>query len=228
MPIIIDYSQEVPPLPVNVIVERCGILLLDTGHVRWPVSELISWINEAMGAIMNRRPQAFARTQIVQLSAGTRQIVPEGSALLLDIVRNIAVDGVTPGRSVRRVDRQLLDDINPDWHTMTPKQAVKHYTFEDRAPTTFYVFPPAIAGTRVEMLHALMPDEVFTIDDSIQIGIEYAEAVANYVCYRCNIKDSQEANAQIATGFYAAFETALGMKSQSSTAASPNQVNNSV
>lgn len=228
MPIIIDYLQEVPPLPVSVIVERCGIMLLDTSHTRWPVAELISWINECMGAIMNRRPQAFARTEVVQLQAGTRQIVPEGSSLLLDIVRNIAVDGVTPGRSVRRVDRQLLDDVNPDWHTSTPKQAIKHYTFEDRAPTTYYVYPPAIAGTRIEILHALMPDEVLTEADSLQIGIEYAEAVANYVCYRCNIKDSQEANAQIAAGFYAAFQEALGVKTQSSTAASPNQVNNSV
>lgn len=228
MTITIDYAIDVPPLPVSAIIERAGTLLLDEKHTRWTVAELISWINECMGAIMNRRPQAFARTETLQLQAGTRQIVPEGSALLLDVVRNIAVDGVTAGRSVRRVDRQLLDDIDPDWHSGTPKPVIKHYTFEDRAPTTFYVYPPAIAGSRVEILHAAMPDEVLTEADSLQIGIEYAEAVVNYVCYRCNIKDSQEANPTVAVAFYQAFEAALGMKSQSSTAASPNQVNNSV
>ena len=52
--------------------------------------------------------------------------------------------------------------------------------------------------------------------------------MVNYVAYRAKAKDSQYANAGEAAAFYAAFGDALGMQTQTQSAASPNQPGNSV
>jgi hypothetical protein len=215
-------------IPVIAIDSRISDIMKDDDRTRWSLAERIRWANEAMGAILIRRPAAFASTTIKELVAGTHQTVT--SAQLLDVVRNIGANGTTAGRSIRRTDRQLLDDSNPDWHKAKPKGEIRSYTFDDRVPKTFYVYPPAIAGTKVELLEAVLPPEVAEDDEQGQfdIGFEYLEAVINYVCYRANSKDSEEANAAVASSFYAAFEAALGNQAQAGINVSPNQVNNSV
>lgn len=216
------------PLSMQAVSDRVGDLILDSTLVRWTAIERVRWANEAMGAILSRRPAAFARRSVQALIAGTYQTVPADSAMLLDIVRNIAVDGITSGRPIRRSDRQLLDDTDPNWQTGTQKAEIRQYTFDDRMPKMFYVYPPAIAGTKVEMLDAALPADIAALTDTLQIGAEYMEAVVNYVCYRCHCKDFQYANAAVAAAFYQAFETSLGVKGQAQNATSPNQPGNSV
>ncbi|HTN66414.1 MAG TPA: DUF6682 family protein [Burkholderiaceae bacterium] len=218
------------PIPVRSILTRTDDLLLDAGRIRWSVAERIRWGNEAMGAILIRRPSAFARRSVHALQAGTYQTLPAGGALFLDLVRNIGPDGVTPGRPVRRTDRQLLDDADPNWHRIKAKAEIKQYTFDDRLPTVFYVYPPAIAGANVELIDAALPADVAEDDEagSFQIGAEYMEPVVNYVAYRANCKDSEFANGQIAGAYYQAFEAALGGQSVAQVNASPNQPTTSV
>lgn len=215
-------------LPVSNVIDRIGYLLLDSNHIRFPVAELLLWSNEAMGAILTRKPGAFAQTVVTALVAGSKQTIPSGGASLMDVTRNIKADGVTPGRAIRRSDRQLLDDTDPDWHTSKAKSEIRNYTFDDRIPKTFYCYPPAIAGTKVELVHAVLPADVTTEAASLDIAPEYLEAVANYVAYRCNSKDSEYANPAAAMAFYQAFEAALGNKANSENMVSPNQAQNSV
>lgn len=218
------------PVTVQVMLLSTDDLLLDKGRARWTVAERIRWGNEALGAILTRRPEALARRTVHALVAGTYQTIPEDGAVFLDITRNMAADGMTPGSPVRRTDRQLLDDSDPNWHKAKAKAEIKHYTFDDRVPKVFYCYPPAIAGAKVELLDAALPEPVAEDDENgdFQIGAEYLEAMINYVCYRCNSKDSEFANAQVATAFYQAFEAALGIKTNTSVRASPNQPTNSV
>lgn len=213
---------------VSDVLARTDDILMDEDRVRWPEEERIRWMNDAMGAIINRRPGALGKRDVVELAAGTYQALPEGGSILLDVVRNINSDGVSPGYPIRRTDRQLLDDSDPTWHTGKQKAKILHYTFDDRLPKVFYVYPPAIAATKVELLYAALPEAVDDPDDELQIGAEYMEAVVNYVCYRANIKDSEFAQGAISTAFYQAFEAALGMKAQADVTASPNQPVNSV
>jgi hypothetical protein len=215
-------------IPVGDILSRTDDLLNDEDRVRWPVEERIRWMNDALGAILVRKPGALGKREVVALVAGTYQTIPESGSILLDVVRNIAANGTTPGYPIRRTDRQLLDDTDPTWHTGTQKAKVLHYTFDDRVPKVFYVYPPALVGTKVEMLYAALPDAVDDAADYMDIGPEYTEAVVNYVCYRANSKDSEFSQGAIAAAYYQAFEASLGMKSQADTAASPNQPGNSV
>jgi len=217
-------------LPVATVLSALDDVLLDPTRVRWTVAERIRWMNEAMGAILTRRPQAFAVRKVLTLVEGTRQEIPAGDSMLLDVVRNMAADGTTPGKAIRRTDRQLLDDTDVDWHTGKKKAAAKHYTFDDRMPREFYVYPPLVAGVKVEAICAALPAALAedATGASLDIGAEYQEAVVNYAAYRCNTKDSEFASPAVATAFYQAFEASLGIKTTTQAAASPNQPGNSV
>ena len=215
-------------IPFSEVIDRAGDLLLDGDHVRWTKQELVRWGNEAMGAILTRKPAAFAVNVAHTLNAGTKQTIPGDGSLFLDVPHNLKADGVTPGRSVRRTDRQLLDDTDPDWHAGKPSNVIRNYTFDDRVPKIFYTYPPAIAGTKVELTHAVLPAPIADEAGTLDIGREYLEPVVNYVAYRANSKDSEYANPNAAIAYYQAFEAALGGKTQAEVATSPNQAQNSV
>lgn len=218
MPIVIDYHAiddgitGLPSVLVSSIVEKAGHLLLDDAHVRWGVPEIIRWVNEAMGAIVHLRPDAFSRTGCMTLVAGTYQSLPNGSTAFLDATRNLGEDGITPGRAIRITDRKSLDDANPDWHSLAKSGVIRHYMFDPRTPRAFYVYPPALDETKIEVKHVVLPAAVDDETDTLPIGLEFIGPVVNYVCYRCNLKDSEFANAEVAKLFYQAFEASLGLK----------------
>ena len=209
---------------------RVDDLLLDPDKVRWPAAERIRWANEAMGAILIRRPAAFPVNELHTLQAGTKQTIPAGGAQLLDVVRNIGADGLTPGRAIRRTDRQLLDDSDPDWHNRKAREVIEHFTFDDRDPKSFYVYPPAVADLKVELVHAKLPAPVAEadLDGAFAIGGEYLEATVNYMCYRAHLKDSEFSVSPMAAAFYQAFEAGLGLQTQVQHANSPNLPETSV
>lgn len=219
-------------IPVQDIVDRVTDILMDKDRgdddARWTDAELFRWINDSRLAILTRRPQAGGVVETVELVAGSLQTAPADAVSFMDAIRNMGSDGATPGRSIRRTDRQGLDDDDLYWHASAKKSEISQYAFDDRLPRTYYVYPPAVAGAKIQIAYAKNPADVTALSDSLGFQPEYIDAVVNYVCYRAKSKDSQYANAAEAASFYAAFNDALGMQAQSATNSSPNQPGNSV
>lgn len=222
MPIIIDYTPETRPIPVANLMYRAGLLLQDEDHVRWTVKELIEWINEGVGAVVRMKPAAAARRGVFALDPGSRQTLDPSDVQLIDIVCNIGADDVTPGRAVRMTDRHLLDSANPDWHNMTKSVTVRHFTYDDRVPTVFYVYPPAAAGAKVEIMRSVLPDDVANDGDYVGLSIEYTDTLLNYLVFRCLSKDSEYAQASMATGYYQAFTSSMGIAEAGEQATTPS------
>ncbi len=221
MPIIIDYATEFRPVPVSSLIYRAGLLLQDEEHVRWTTLELIEWINEAAGALIRLKPAAGARRAVFALVPGARQTLDGTVVQLIDIVCNVGADDVTPGRAVRMTERHLLDSANPDWYSMKSSSTVRHYTYDDRMPSIFYVYPPAASGAKVEIIHAVLPKEVDSPDDNLEMNVEYTDAILNYLVFRCLSKDSEYASAAMATGYYQAFTASMGAGEAGEQATSP-------
>jgi hypothetical protein len=219
-------------IPVQDIFDRVTDLLLDKDRAddqaRWTDDELIRWVNDSRMAILIRRPAACSKTVVHPLAQGSLQALPAGGVMLLDVVRNMGVNGTTPGRSIRRTDRQNIDDSDLYWHKGRSSVEISQFTYDDRAPKEFFVYPPATAGTQIQLVHAAIPAAVTDTDDDLDIGLEYIDAVINYVCYRAKSKDSEYANAAEAGAFFAAFNDVLGVTAQTQSTASPNQPGNSV
>lgn len=209
------------PIRVGDILQRASITLNDEDFVRWTKDELYGWVNDGACEVVLRRPAARAVTTPITLIAGTFQQMPEGTLVLLDVIRNLKADG-GPGRPVRRTDRQLLDDQLPTWQEMKQADTIKHFMFEEATPTTFYVYPPAKAGTKVDVLHSEAPPLITGDDDMVLLDRAYMGPMVSYVMYRCLAKDSEYANAAMATAHFQAFTEALGVQNEVTNAASPN------
>lgn len=219
-------------IPVQDIIDRVTDLLLDKDRnddgARWTDAELIRWINDSRMAILTRDPSMCSKVANFTLVGGTYQTIPADGVQLLDIIRNMGIDGLTPGRAIRRTDRQAIDDYDLYWHAATPSAEISQFTYDDRTAKVFFVLPPAVAGTKILGSYAAIPAEITALVDSLDLDLEGMDAVVNYVCYRAKSKDSEYANAAEAAAFYGAFNDALGVTRQGQAATSPNQPGNSV
>ncbi len=222
------------------LMRRAGVQLLDEEHVRWPLPELATWIDEGVSAIVVAKPSAASVTMSFDVAKGTKQRLPDdqGIVQLLDITRNLNVsaDGAG-GRMIRPTTRSQLDTQMPRWHdpSYQPFQAeVRQFVFDELLPREFYVFPGNNGTGIVEIVVSQLPPTVVsqaTGDTSllatwaVPVGLpdEYQAALLEYLLYRAFDKEDPASAPNRAVTHYQAFATAVGIKSQVETIATPNR-----
>lgn len=212
------------------IVRRAERILNDDAAIRWTRLELQDWINDAYKEIVMARPDSNAQTATVLLAAGTRQKLTDvaninlPSALrVIDVIRNMAA--TSDKRSIRLVDRAVLDDQMPLWHAAAPAVTIAHWMFDLRTPKEFLVYPPATALAQVELSyssvpapHALSSDALNPAagtPDTTTISLDdiYANAILDYLLYRAYSKDAEyAANSNRAVSHMNSFNASLGLK----------------
>lgn len=206
------------------ILTNVGNLLHDTGNVRWTASEITSWLNEGQREIVALKPNAYVRSVATALVAGTKQSLPADGVYLLDVTRNLGTDGATPGKAIKTISREALDNMVPDWHAVKYANAtVKHFMYNKDDPTRFYVQPPQPASGQgyVELVYGALPADVATY---ITVDDIYAVALTNYALSRAWDKDSEfGANKALAQMYYEKFRASVMGKEQSEDKSTPNQ-----
>ena len=210
------------PLTAAEVLTRANDLIQDATNTRWSAAELLRWLNDGRREMAILRPDIYATVAVITLAAGTKQSVPADGTRFLDAIRNMAVDGVTPGAAVRPVQREIMDAQYPNWHTEA-SGATKHFMFDERVPGVFYVYPPAAAAARLEIAYAQAPvDIVNTADELAKEGI-YSGALVDFVCYRAFTKDATFAgNLQRAAAAYMQFSNAITGGDARDLSVSPN------
>lgn len=132
---------------------------------RWPERNLVLYANFAQRALAKYLPHLCSAIEPIRLAPGTKQDLTKVLAAnikpadgtsedrygiaFVGAVRNMGPDGLTPGRSVRMVDRAHKDAVAPDWHTATAATAVREVMHDRAVPLTFFVSPPVHASTQV-------------------------------------------------------------------------------
>ena len=161
---------------VQSVIDRVQITLQDTTGVRWPAaSELILWVNDAQREIALFKPDASATNETVTLVDGTKQTIPSTGNRLLGVVRNMSDTAANNGvgkRSIRIVEREVLDAQTPDWHDPTVSgdaahgATVKHFVYDESDPRNFYVYP-GVSGKRLRRDYLLSkPSHSYRIGQS--------------------------------------------------------------
>lgn len=208
------------------IIYRAEIILQDTTNVRWPEAELTYWLNDAQRAIVLIKPDASAVNAAVICVAGAKQSIPAAGVQLLDIIRNMGTNGTTPGRAILQIERRILDEQRPDWHTETASDEVKHFMFDERNPRNFYVYPPqpTSAFGYVEMLYSAAPTDLATLASVISLDDIYAGPILDYILFRAYSKDADLSPSapQRATAYYQAFMAALSGKNEAESMHDPD------
>lgn len=216
-----SVAQNIVQIAVADLDQRLSAMMSDEDRTRWTLEERIDWFNDGAREIVLRRPAARAVTRLIGLENGTYQQAPHGTSQLLDVMRNIKADG-KPGKAVRITDRQQMDAVDPDWHSARAGET-RHYMIDERSPTAFYVYPPAIEGALIEALLAVPPPAVTGLTDSIDMRVEFTGAILNWAMYRCHTKDSEYSQGATAALHYQAFTDAIGAPAQAAQVNSATQ-----
>lgn len=216
------------------IIRRCVETLQDTTSIRWPISELVRYLNDGQREVVLYRPDAMVTNTTVTCVAGSKQSLPANGAKLIEVVRNAAAG--TTKRAVRMVNREILDAQTPNWHNLTGVNEVLHFMYDPRDPKVFYVYPPATTSAQLDIVYAAYPTDITepadgalytAVTGSISLPDIYGNVLQDYVLYRAYTKDSEYAgNAQRAQAHYAAFANALGNEIKATLAVAPNPVGN--
>lgn len=216
------------------IIRRATDLLQDQTSVRWPVSELVRYFNDAQRTVVKLRPDSMNTTRTMTLAAGSRQDLDSGNlspapAKLIEITRNLAATSTK--QAVRLVPRNILDAQTPGWHNLTGSVNVMHYMFDPRDPTAFYVYPPATTLAQLEVMYAAYPTDIAEPSDGAQYGAVtgnmslpdiYADDALNLVMFRAYSKDSEYAgNTERAAGYLAMVTASLGAEIAATVAVGP-------
>lgn len=206
------------------IIDRARVVLNDADGTRWLNDEFFKWINDGQRVIVMVRPDASVANEPLNLVTGTKQALPTSGLRLLDVVRNV---GAAPtnagGRAIRIVDREVLDTQNPVWHSDTGSTTIKNFIYDNRDPKSFYVYPPAATGARVEIVYSKVPTNVTATTSDLSVDDIYADALLNYVLFRAYSKDAEFAqNMQLSSNYLGIFNSMLGIKTQKDVAYSPD------
>lgn len=214
------------------IISRAKTLLQDTSSVRWAVSELQGWLNDAYREAVNLRPDCNTVVGTFTCAAGPRQnITTQFPAALrvIDIVRNVA--STSDKRAVRLVDRRTLDGQIRSWYSATQSVNVEHFMYDARVPKEFLVYPPATTTAQLEVVYSAVPtahtlttEQLNSTDtaETIRIDDSYANALLDYVMYRAYSKNTESTtNATKAGGHFQLFQNAMGVKGQTEAASKP-------
>jgi len=221
------------------VIERVEDILQDTG-LRWPRQELQNWINESYLQISLLRPDANSKSGTFTCVVGSRQTLNatvggfSTGLRLLDVVRNMASS--SDKKVIRLISRSVLDDQRPSWHTETGTLNAQNYTFDPRQPKDFFLYPPALVTTEVEVVYADAPGAHDLDDDELTPGGSgssseviklddiYLSSIIDWVLYRAYSKDAEyAANAQRAMAHNQAFLGGINIKTQSDASSAPTE-----
>ena len=200
------------------IISRVQDTLQDTTSVRWPEAELLRYINDAQREIVNLRPESSSTHQNIQLVTGTEQTLPSGGLRLIKVVRGMsaASTSATGKRAIRIVNVDILNTQEPDWHNPSVSgdaahgTTPKHYIFDEDDPRKYYVYPGVAGDAFVEIVFSASPANL-------------ANAIIDFVLYRCYMKDAEYAgNSQRAGQHYQLFTASVGTGQQAQDILSPN------
>jgi hypothetical protein len=212
------------------IVRRVVETIQDKTSVRWPVNELVRYLNDGQREVVLYRPDAMVTNATLTLAAGPKQTVPSAGSKLIDVVRNTSGNK----RSVRMTSRDLLDTQTPNWYGQTGVTEILHFTYDPRDPKVFYVYPPAASsGASLEIVYSAYPTDITepadgvlytSVSGNISLPDIYGNVLTDYILYRAYTKDSEYAsNAQRAVAHYNAFKEALSTELNATTGVAPKE-----
>lgn len=203
---------------VSTIIMKAAKELNDEAMVRWQEDEWVGWVESGEREIVTLKPDALTEIVNLTLVPGTKQTIT--GIKVLDVVRNMGTGGTTPGAAIRGVRREILDLLDPNWHSATANTVVKFSTVNEPESQVFYVFPPqpSTGNQVVEVMQTKSPTPIASPAGAQVISLDdlYEPALVDYCLYRAMMKEAEESatSAQRAAAHYQSFLNAIGVRTQ--------------
>lgn len=216
------------PITAQSIILRVTGTLGDITSIKWTVDRLVRYLNDGQRDILIHRPDAYNVPHTLALAVGHKQALPAGGQKLIDVLSNTAGSK----RAVTKTQVKTLDAQVRNWRSMTPTLEILHFMYDPREPKSFEVYPPAADGASLEIEYAAVPADITEptagqlysdVTGNISVSDLFANALADYVLYRCHAELSEEAQPARAQAHYGAYLAALGVEAQATAAVAPTE-----
>lgn len=186
-------------------------ILNDPDKDHWSPEDVLAWINAGERDIVTHRPKALTVTQNITITAGaSRQSYPADVLQVLDLMCNMGADGAAPGAAISCVSADRMNAADRDWRRRTGV-AVRHLVIDDRDKDAFYVWPVQVVATQVEALVCKRPVELTSLEQTLNLSSDYANALAEYVLHMAFAKDSENGNEGLSSGHYMKYAATIGI-----------------
>lgn len=198
---------------VESVLNRIDAVLMDPDRVRWPESELVTWINDAQRDIVVKRPAANVAKTTVDVSAESSAYefsLPEGGIALVDVT-------TVEGYPIPRGNADLIQVLASTYDQAATPDI---YYVDNRDPKRYRVYPSLDGTVDFDIYYSAIPATVDEPDDNITLTDEYITAIADYVLHRAYAKDAEDSSAHSSMSqyYYTKFLTDLGLGYQARAA----------
>lgn len=175
---------------VSNLVDRVQELLEDFEGVSWTPSEILASIEEAARELAHH-PYAWILTEELELAGGARQRVPDTRASVEDLGAAYEADG-TPTGTPTVFELTTMARFRPSWVRDAPGPT-RQWAKDLRDPRAFWVYPPAEAGQKVDVVVRALPPGEITMETELPLDSSWAPAFIDYALARAFGKDAEHA-----------------------------------
>lgn len=195
----------------------------DSDYDRVTQDTWIKYLNAAVRTLILVRPDAGSVTESVQLVPGIKQTLPVAALRLLDITRNMGVDGATAGRIVTPSSKKHINYANLLWPAATGETYIENYSYDFNMPRIYYVTPPVHQTTAVyvEMATSQLPTAMSVIGSDDGIEDIFFEAVVQFILWKAFSADDEAVEFSKAQMYFGNFMSLLGVDLQAQAQQGP-------
>jgi hypothetical protein len=210
---------------VKEIVDLARVELQDAPKKFYSDAELVEYMNGGRQLMYVGVPRLYEVTEVMALSEGSRQTVPNASRRLIGLIENVTADS---RRVITPIKRDLLSRIRPSWRAEDPSDEILHFDYTETEPTVFETYPPAMAGTQVRISYAKPPVKLlaadYTAETPLTAEADMGEALIHWVVHRAFAKQSDTSPdaGQRSAAALQAFNTMIGAEATGKMDSSPN------
>ena len=167
------------------IIDEARYVLNDTTASRYrnTDTELLDWVNDALAAAVDIRPELFVAISNHTCTAGTEQ-----APAFARLVRVLGVNRIVGGDVLLPADKAALDAFDPGWRALAAAAAIHWMPHPD--PKKFYLYPLADTSQAVEVPFVQAP-VALALSDTVPISDNYKPALVNYVVGMAESKDDE-------------------------------------
>lgn len=223
-------------MKVRDILDRVTTLYHDINYKRCTHRQYLQFVDDAILAVINHRPDSHEKRSVIKLESGARQHVPSDGYTLIDVYANKQyipeLDTYFDGKPVYQVARKDLDYYR-NWYVNPEKLPyIDEFAYDIRSPKDFWVNPPVHPAADVhveigysyqhpsfaEALEAVPFSDVLEMD--VEMSDSFRNAIVSYTLYKVfSIDVTAERDMQIAQQYLQTFYQALNLSFQSDLAA---------
>ena len=224
-------------MKVRDILERVTSLYNDLDYRRCTPQQYLQFLDDALVALINQRPDAHEKREVIKLKGGARQRVPVDGYVLLDVYANMQynpdTDVYSDGKPVYQVARKDLD-YHSNWYSgQHHRPYIDEFAYDIRSPKDFWVNPPVDPRREiyVEVGYSFKHPTFGDLDHEevpfsdikemvIDIDTSFRNALVSYMLYKIfSVDVTAERDIMIAGQHLQAFYQALQIELQSELSA---------